>query len=77
MASSRSAGKRISFNGESVKIGDLAEFDFSQAQIGLFSAGASISAEYAPKAVAAGCVVIDNTSQFRYEADIPLWWPGG
>ncbi|MDP7537820.1 MAG: aspartate-semialdehyde dehydrogenase [Methylococcales bacterium] len=75
LASSRSAGKRISFHGESVKIGDLAEFDFSQAQIGLFSAGASISAEYAPKAVAAGCVVIDNTSQFRYEADIPLVVP--
>jgi aspartate-semialdehyde dehydrogenase len=75
LASSRSAGKRISFHGESVKIGDLAEFDFSQAQIGLFSAGASVSAEYAPKAVAAGCVVIDNTSQFRYEADIPLVVP--
>jgi len=75
LASSRSAGKRISFHGESVKIGDLAEFDFSQAQIGLFSAGASVSAEYAPKAVAAGCVVIDNTSQFRYDADIPLVVP--
>ncbi len=75
LASSRSAGKRIRFNGESVKIGDLAEFDFSQAQIGLFSAGASVSAEYAPKAVAAGCVVIDNTSQFRYDADIPLVVP--
>ncbi len=75
LASSRSAGKRIRFNGESVKIGDLAEFDFSQVQIGLFSAGASISAEYAPKAVAAGCVVIDNTSQFRYDADIPLVVP--
>ncbi|HHZ69976.1 MAG TPA: aspartate-semialdehyde dehydrogenase [Methylococcaceae bacterium] len=75
LASSRSVGKRIRFNGESVKIGDLAEFDFSQVQIGLFSAGASVSAEYAPKAVAAGCVVIDNTSQFRYEADIPLVVP--
>ncbi|MEO1904054.1 MAG: aspartate-semialdehyde dehydrogenase [Methylococcales bacterium] len=75
LASSRSAGKRIRFNGESVKIGDLAEFDFSQVQIGLFSAGASVSAEYAPKAVAAGCVVIDNTSQFRYDADIPLVVP--
>ncbi|HIG91483.1 MAG: aspartate-semialdehyde dehydrogenase [Methylococcales bacterium] len=75
LASSRSVGKRISFNGESVKIGDLAEFDFSQVQIGLFSAGASVSAEYAPKAVAAGCVVIDNTSQFRYDADIPLVVP--
>ena len=75
LASSRSVGKRISFNGESVKIGDLAEFDFSQVQIGLFSAGASVSAEYAPKAAAAGCVVIDNTSQFRYDADIPLVVP--
>lgn len=75
LASSRSVGKRISFNGESVRIGDLAEFDFSKAQIGLFSAGASVSAEYAPKAAAAGCVVIDNTSQFRYEADIPLVVP--
>jgi len=75
LASSRSVGKRISFNGESVKIGDLAEFDFSQVQIGLFSAGASVSAEYAPKATAAGCVVIDNTSQFRYDTDIPLVVP--
>jgi aspartate-semialdehyde dehydrogenase len=54
---------------------DLADFDFSQAQIGLFSAGASISADYAPKAAAAGCVVIDNTSQFRYDDEIPLVVP--
>jgi len=54
---------------------DLAEFDFSQAQIGLFSAGGSISAEYAPKAAAAGCVVIDNTSHFRCDDDIPLIVP--
>ena len=54
---------------------DLAEFDFSKVQIGLFSAGGSISAEYAPKAAAAGCVVIDNTSHFRYDDDIPLVVP--
>jgi aspartate-semialdehyde dehydrogenase len=75
LASSRSAGKRIPFKGGSVKVQDLADFDFSKAQIGLFSAGASISAVYAPKAAAAGCVVVDNTSQFRYDDDIPLIVP--
>jgi len=53
----------------------LATFDFSKVRIGLFSTGASVSAEYAPKAAAAGCVVIDNTSQFRYDDDIPLVVP--
>ncbi|HKJ09812.1 MAG TPA: aspartate-semialdehyde dehydrogenase, partial [Gammaproteobacteria bacterium] len=61
--------------GRQLTIGDLAEFDFSKAQIGLFSAGASVSAEYAPKAAAAGCVVVDNTSQYRYDDDIPLVVP--
>jgi aspartate-semialdehyde dehydrogenase len=75
LASSRSEGKRIPFKGESLKVNDMATFDFSKAQIGLFSAGASISAEYAPKAAALGCVVIDNTSQFRYQDDIPLIIP--
>lgn len=75
LASSRSAGKTIMFNGNTVKVTDLAEFDFSQVQIGLFSAGGSISAEYAPKAAAAGCVVIDNTSHFRRDEDIPLVIP--
>ena len=75
LASERSAGKRIAFRGESVVIQDLANFDFSKVQIGLFSPGASVSAEYAPKAAAAGCVVIDNTSQFRYDDDIPLVVP--
>jgi aspartate-semialdehyde dehydrogenase len=58
-----------------VRVTDLAEFDFSKAQIGLFSAGGSISEEFAPKAAAAGCVVIDNTSQFRRDEDIPLIVP--
>lgn len=75
LASSRSAGKSIMFRGKSVRVTDLAQFDFSQVQIGLFSAGGSISAEFAPKAAAAGCVVIDNTSHFRREDDIPLIVP--
>jgi len=75
LASERSAGKTVMFNGLPVKVGNLADFDFSQAQIGLFSAGGSVSAEYAPKAGAAGCIVIDNTSHFRYDDDIPLVVP--
>ena len=75
LASSQSAGKRISFKGGSLIVEDLAEFDFSKASIGLFSAGASISKEYAPKAANAGCIVIDNTSEFRYDDDIPLVVP--
>ena len=75
LASSLSAGKKIEFNGKWVEVQDLETFDFSKVQIGLFSPGASISAEYAPKAAAAGCVVVDNTSQFRYDDDIPLVVP--
>jgi aspartate-semialdehyde dehydrogenase len=75
LASSRSEGKRIRFKEESLKVEDLAGFDFSKVQIGLFSAGASISAEYAPKAASSGCIIIDNTSQFRYKEDIPLIVP--
>lgn len=75
LASSKSVGKRIPFKGGSLKVEDLAKFDFSKAQIGLFSAGGSVSAEYAPKAAAAGCVVVDNTSHFRYDDDIPLVVP--
>jgi aspartate-semialdehyde dehydrogenase len=75
LASSRSEGKRIDFKGKSLVVGDLEKFDFGKVQIGLFSPGASISAVYAPKAVQAGCVVVDNTSQFRQEPDIPLVVP--
>jgi aspartate-semialdehyde dehydrogenase len=75
LASSRSAGSKIQFNGKNVTVQDLANFDFSKAQVGLFSAGGSISADYAPKAAEAGCVVIDNTSHFRYDDDIPLVVP--
>ena len=75
LASERSAGSRLQFNGKSIVVQDLSTFDFSQAQIGLFSAGGSVSADYAPKAAAAGCVVIDNTSHFRRDDDIPLVVP--
>jgi aspartate-semialdehyde dehydrogenase len=75
VASERSAGSTVAFGSRQLKVEDLATFDFSKVQIGLFSPGASVSAIYAPKAAAAGCVVIDNTSQFRYEKDIPLVVP--
>ena len=75
LASARSAGSKIMFHGKAVTVQNLADFDFSKAQIGLFSAGGSISEEYAEKAGKAGCVVIDNTSHFRYDADIPLIVP--
>ena len=75
LASANSAGKRVEFNGGTLVVQDLATFDFSKVQIGLFSPGASVSEIYAPIAAAAGCVVIDNTSQFRYVDDIPLVVP--
>ena len=75
LASNRSIGKSVEFKGKDYPVDDLATFDFSKADIGLFSAGAEISREFAPKAAAAGCVVIDNTSEFRYQDDIPLVVP--
>ena len=75
LASERSAGKRIQFRGKHLKVENVEEFDFSVADIGLFSAGGSVSEKYAPLAADAGCVVIDNTSKFRYEDDIPLIVP--
>ena len=75
LASERSVGKTLRFRGKSVTVTNLAEFDFAQTPIALFSAGGSLSAEFAPKAAAAGCVVIDNTSHFRRDEDIPLVVP--
>ena len=75
LASNRSLGKTVRFAGKQLPVEDLAEFDFSRADIALFSAGSEISAEYAPRAAAAGCTVIDNTAQFRYQEDIPLVVP--
>ena len=75
LASERSLGKSVRFGNRELDVGNLAEFDFSKVAIALFSAGGSVSEEYAPKAAEAGCVVIDNTSHFRYDDDIPLVVP--
>lgn len=75
LASSRSAGGFVTFKGKQIEVLDADTFDWSEAQIGLFSAGGSVSATYAPRAADAGCIVIDNTSHYRYEADIPLVVP--
>ncbi len=75
VASHRSAGKRVAYGKKQFVVEDLETFDFGGIDIGLFSPGASVSAIYAPKAAGSGCVVIDNTSQFRYADDIPLVVP--
>jgi aspartate-semialdehyde dehydrogenase len=75
LASERSVGKKVAFGDQQLEVENLATFDFSKTQIGLFSAGASVSDVHAPRAAEQGCVVIDNTSRFRYEDDIPLVVP--
>ncbi|MEO0369310.1 MAG: aspartate-semialdehyde dehydrogenase [Pseudomonadota bacterium] len=75
LASERSSGVTKKFRNKSIRVENLADFDFSQAQIGLFSAGGSVSAQYAPIAAKAGCIVVDNTSHFRYDDDKPLIVP--
>ena len=75
LASKKSEGKKVTFRGSEYVISDLAEYDFSNTDLALFSAGASVSAKFAPIAVSQGCVVVDNSSCFRYEADIPLIVP--
>lgn len=75
LASAASAGKTVCCQGKDWVVQDLADFDFSKTQIGLFSAGGEVSAQYAPIAAKAGVVVIDNTAHFRYEDDIPLVVP--
>jgi aspartate-semialdehyde dehydrogenase len=75
LASARSAGGKVTFKGNEISVLDADEFDWSQVQLGFFSAGGSVSEKFAPIAAEAGCVVIDNTSHFRYEADIPLVVP--
>jgi aspartate-semialdehyde dehydrogenase len=76
LASGRSAGSQVSFGEDKVlTVKNLDTFDFSGWDIGLFSPGAAVSAVHAPRAAAAGCVVIDNTSHFRMEHDIPLVVP--
>ena len=75
VASERSAGTSVEFNGERHRVEVVEDFDFTDVDLGLFSAGAAVSGEHAPRAAAAGCVVVDNSSQFRYEPDIPLVVP--
>ena len=75
LASSKSKGQQITFKDKELTVENLADFDFSIVQIGLFSPGGSVSAVYAPKAAASGCVVIDNTSHFRMQNNVPLVVP--
>src|SRR3546814_1160347 len=72
LASERSAGGYVAFGDEEVLVHDLASFDPAGVDIALFSAGGAVSKEYAPKFAAAGAVVIDNSSAFRQDADVPL-----
>ena len=77
LASSRSIGKEVSFGDDEVlRVGDLEQFDFARTDIALFSPGATVSAVHAPRAAEAGSIVIDNTSRFRMEPDVPLVVPG-
>ena len=75
LASERSAGQFLPFNGKNICVEILNESSFADIDIGLFSAGSGVSAKFAPLAVAAGAVVVDNTSHFRMEPDIPLVVP--
>lgn len=75
LASERSAGTYLEFRGKEEKVHLLSEETFEGIDIGLFSPGASVSKIYAPVAAKAGCVVIDNTSEFRMDPDIPLVVP--
>ena len=76
LASGRSAGSEVSFGDKTVlTVKNLETYDFTGTDIGLYSPGASVSAIHAPRAAAQGCIVIDNTSQFRMDADIPLVVP--
>ncbi|MBK20118.1 MAG: aspartate-semialdehyde dehydrogenase [Rhodospirillaceae bacterium] len=76
LASERSSGREVSFGEKDIlKVKALDDFDFTGFDVGLFSPGSKVSAVHAPRAAEAGCVVIDNTSQFRMEPDVPLVVP--
>lgn len=75
LASRRSQGKEIYFGDEKIKVKTLDNFDFSDTDIVLMSAGGAVSKEWSPKIAAQGCIVIDNSSAWRYDADIPLIVP--
>jgi aspartate-semialdehyde dehydrogenase len=72
LASERSAGSTVDFGNRSITVRNLADYDFNGIDIAFFSAGGSVSREHVPRAVDAGAIVIDNTSEFRYEPDVPL-----
>ena len=75
LASRKSLGTEVSYGDETLKTKDLATFDFTGFDMALFAIGSTATKEYAPKAAKAGCVVIDNSSLYRYEPDIPLIVP--
>ncbi len=75
LASSRSLGKKVRFKGEDIPVEVLGPSSFEGCDLALFSAGASVSREFAPYAVSSGCLVVDNSSAFRLEEDIPLIVP--
>ena len=75
LASRNSLGREVSYGDKTLVCKDLAQFDFSGADIAIFAAGGDVSAEYAPKAAKAGCIVIDNSSKFRLDEDVPLVIP--
>ncbi|MDB9741622.1 aspartate-semialdehyde dehydrogenase [Akkermansiaceae bacterium] len=75
LASARSAGKKLMFNGEEITVKELTHDSFEGIDVALFSAGGGISLEYAPSAAKAGCIVIDNSSAFRMDDDVPLVVP--
>jgi len=75
LASARSAGKRLSFRGQEIVVEELTPTSFADVDIALFSAGSGISKSYAPIAVKAGAVVVDNSSAFRMDPNVPLVIP--
>lgn len=75
LASARSAGKKVQFAGQELTVEELTEDSFENIDIALFSAGGGVSAKYAPYAVKSGAVVVDNTSHFRQNPDVPLVVP--
>src|SRR5882757_4600417 len=75
LASARSVGKKLKFKGQDITVQELTKDSFAGIDIALFSAGGSISREFAPAAVKAGCVVVDNSSVFRQDPDVPLVVP--
>jgi aspartate-semialdehyde dehydrogenase len=75
VASRRSLGREVSFGDQTLRCKDLAEYDFAGCDLALMSAGGGISLEYSPKIAASGCVVIDNSSAWRYDVDVPLVVP--